>query len=139
MIVPGDEPPVGRVWSTAAIDWGTGRVRDDFGDYNHDKPRVLLLPRLQVERLWKPTPKSDGVSPPPDTRKRGGNKRYNDDLEVLAAREMLRSGQAKSAHEAARLVVEAAMRDRALPVGASWEAWRERIRSKLREPENAPH
>jgi len=50
--VPQDLPPSGPVWFQAKIRWKTGRVRDDWGDYNNGKWRVLLIYRLAVARHW---------------------------------------------------------------------------------------
>jgi hypothetical protein len=58
--VPDDLPPHGRVWSEAKIRWQTGRVRDDWGDYNKGKWRVLLIHRLAVGRHW-PQPDNSGI------------------------------------------------------------------------------
>jgi hypothetical protein len=60
--VPDDLPPREQVWSDAKIRWKTGKVRDDWGDYNKGKWRVLLIHRLSVAQYWKsPTPR--GSSP----------------------------------------------------------------------------
>lgn len=68
IIVPGDAPFIGDHWSGTMIDWETGRVRDDWSNYNHGKLRILLLPRAEVERLWKSTSSAGGSKPPPVTR-----------------------------------------------------------------------
>jgi len=52
MTIPDGAPPAGSSWATATIDWATGRVRDEFGEYNHGKQRVLLMPGLTIRRLW---------------------------------------------------------------------------------------
>src|SRR5262249_33170618 len=57
--VPDDLPPRGEVWESAKIRWQTGRVRDDWGDYNKGKWRVLLIHRLALAHHWQPTPTVD--------------------------------------------------------------------------------
>jgi hypothetical protein len=50
--IPVDTPPLGRAWLEAKIRWKTGRVRDDWGEFNPGKWRVLLISRYGVARLW---------------------------------------------------------------------------------------
>jgi hypothetical protein len=47
---PTDTPPLGAVWSKAKINWKTGRVRDEWGEYKRNKWRVLLILRHNVLR-----------------------------------------------------------------------------------------
>jgi len=53
IITPTDTPPLGRAWLEAEIDWKTGRVRDDWGEYKRGKRRVLLIDRDMVARRWR--------------------------------------------------------------------------------------
>jgi hypothetical protein len=55
--VPDDLPPSGQEWSEAKIRWTQGRVRDDWGDYNKGKWRVLLIHGLSVGRYWPQSPR----------------------------------------------------------------------------------
>src|SRR5262249_28198108 len=57
--VPDDWPPREQVWLDAKIRWKTGKVRDDWGDYNKGKWRVLLIHRLALAHHWPPTPTVD--------------------------------------------------------------------------------
>jgi hypothetical protein len=51
---PTDDPPRGRQWSTAKINWKTGKVRDDWGEYQSGKWRILLVHRHMVINQWPP-------------------------------------------------------------------------------------
>jgi hypothetical protein len=54
--VPTDTPPLGRAWLTAKIRWKTGKVRNDWGEYEHGKWRTLLIRRFAVRRRWSGLP-----------------------------------------------------------------------------------
>ena len=90
MLVPDDSPPQGRAWSGAVVDWATGRVRDDFGEYHPEKARVLLLLRQKVARLWPLAPARSGRGAPPTSR-RGPRPTVGPRVEQ-AMRDGLRSG-----------------------------------------------
>jgi hypothetical protein len=62
---PTDDPPRGRSWSTAKINWKTGRVRDDWDAYEPGKWRVLLIHRGIVTHLWPPHSSTKEDSPKP--------------------------------------------------------------------------
>jgi hypothetical protein len=62
LAVPDDLPPRGQVWLKAKIRWKTGRVRDDWGDYNNGKWRVLLIHRLRAAQHWPQSPPRSGSS-----------------------------------------------------------------------------
>lgn len=94
MLVPDDSPPQGRAWSDAVIDWATGRVRDDFGEYHPGQARVPLLLRQKVARLWPPAsvPSTrDPRKPAPLTSRRGPRPTVRHRVEQ-AMRDALRSG-----------------------------------------------
>jgi hypothetical protein len=94
--VPDDLPPRERVWSKAKIDWKTGRVRDDWGDYNNGKWRVLLIHRLAAGHHWpQPSPVRRSESPVqvinPSTRNVGGRPTPRDEV-YTALRKMQGDG-----------------------------------------------
>jgi hypothetical protein len=51
LAVADDLPPSKQVWLEAKIRWKTGRVLDEWGQYNNGKWRVLLMHRLVVADL----------------------------------------------------------------------------------------
>jgi hypothetical protein len=63
IIAPTDTPPLGAVWSKAKINWKTGRVRGDWGEYKPGKWRVLLISRHHVARHWS-QPSTPDATPP---------------------------------------------------------------------------
>jgi hypothetical protein len=62
IIAPTDAPPLGAAWSKAKINWKTGRVQNDWGEYKPGKWRLLLISRHHVARHWPPP---SGIDPTP--------------------------------------------------------------------------
>jgi hypothetical protein len=94
IVAPTDTPPLGRDWLEAEINWETGRVRDDWGEYKPGQWRVLLMFRPNVLRLW-PRPSSSARSPGEPTkppRKSGGRSTAREEVNE-ALRKMREEGR----------------------------------------------